>query len=159
MPILSNIEVRTGNPTESYASHGIDTGQGYLRARQFNTTGHYEIQDYLIYLHYRGKGYGKEMLKIADYHARLLGASAITAPHITTRESLDALKSVFGVDSVSIKSLGGYAREDSGQRLLNHTKASMISPPGGQGSIDKEYATAVEESLAGVAPLIWTYNK
>lgn len=129
MAELTNIQIIAGNPDFNGARHYIQADQGDLFAKQdfFNST--YEIADYHINSESRGEGYGKELLKVALEHARIMGALAVTASDIVSRESIDALSRVFGSDSVAVDNLGDYVSPDRhGSHNAYGSRATMLRP-------------------------------
>lgn len=83
---------------------------GDLIANYHPSLGTMIITSYDVAANFRNAGIGKNLLRIANYHAEQLGAKAIWA-HLTSRESVDAMTSVFGEKAVTVKHLGLYNQD------------------------------------------------
>lgn len=157
MPRLENIRIQTGNPGDKNANHRIDATQGYLNSSHRFSDNTYEIQDYVVWGTHRKQGYGKELLQIALQHARALGARAVTASYIATRESVDAVSTVFGPDSVTIEWLGDYAPE--GGEPQSSAQASLAFEIPGTDQDDNEYEQLVADALQSIHPTVRAFNE
>ena len=75
----------------------------------------------------RRQGIGKLLLEASHTHALKVGARAIYGA-IISRECLDAMRSVFGTESVTIDLLGSYAAEGEDYPKANPTSATLFLP-------------------------------
>lgn len=105
----------------------IEFDKGYLKSQFNNEKAVYEVLDYLIWPNYRRKGFGKELLSFGVSHARTLGAKAITGTMITSRESLDVVRSIAGDVNVDldVRNEGDYSPAGSDDSPGNRTDASV----------------------------------
>jgi len=162
MAELTNLEIITGDPSGPYsrltAGHYFRSAQGFLTVTQFYNTEVYEMDDCVINVPYRRRGYAKELLKLASAHARLLGARAISASNIVNRASIDALSSVFGEESLSINTLGDYAPEGYDENKEAPTKASMFHEIPDTDIANDDYTSIVMKSLQSINPMVRSLN-
>lgn len=156
MPPLDNLKINTGVPGAEVAFHAIDSTQGYLRAIHQFAGNNYEIQDYLVSGSFRGNGYGKELLKVALQHAKALGARAVTASEIVTRESVASISSVFGPENVTLEWLGDFA--PAGKEPQGSARASLVYEIG-EGTSDDSYAQAIKDSMLAINPTTRAFNE
>ncbi len=98
---LSNPYIKPGYFNGDSQAFYIRADEGYLNARYTVPDRRYEIDFYEVEGE-RGKGYGKDLLRVAKEHARTIGADVITASRIISGESVGAICSVFGPENVSI---------------------------------------------------------
>ena len=161
MTSLSSVEILTGlptgNPIDMYANHHIRSEQGTLSARHSYEDNVYDIRMFSVYEAYQRQGYGKELLRLAYQHARVLGAAAISASNIITRESIDALTSVFGGSDIDIESLGNYALDGHFVHQYSPTKASMRHTLS-ETNNDTSYNAIVTASVKNISPETQTLN-
>ena len=118
------IEVRE-NPYEDHTVFYIRSSKGRLTSSIELGTQEYEVIDYYIYPNYRRQGYGKELLRFSIDHARSIGARAIIGNNIVSRESLDVVASVLGIENVNIVNLGDCTPSGMDENDVNRTKASL----------------------------------
>jgi hypothetical protein len=155
MATLENVRVRNGDPGIENSHHYIESTQGYLKSSHRFCDNTYEIHDYYVYGVYRGQGFGKELLHVALEQAKVLGARAVTASNIITRESVDAISSVFGSDNLTIEVLGEYAPE--GEEPRNSAKASMVFEIPEDAADDARYKQVLDEG-SRINPTIQAFN-
>jgi hypothetical protein len=110
----------------------ITSQQGYLHSSYFIDEEEYRIRMYRTYRDkvrdYKGKGYGKELLRVGRDHAISLGAQVITSTLICSRESVEAMASVFGRESLDITMLGDFAPRFADTSLTSFTRAYLRYP-------------------------------
>jgi ribosomal protein S18 acetylase RimI-like enzyme len=84
----------------------------------------YDICDISVVDEYMGLGIAKAMLRIARQQAISLGAKSIGAA-IVSREALDAIRSVFGEDSLDVRAEGSYMTTEEREAGDFHTYAFL----------------------------------
>ena len=112
------IEWWTKNIFEISLPHGI------LVASYYPDIGKMLIASVDVDKNFRRRGIGKQLLELAKIQAAELGAPAIIAA-ITSRESVDAMISVFGEAAVTINSIGKYDQERLPSHLQTGTDAFL----------------------------------
>lgn len=85
----------------------LSTEHGYLDATLHAITGWFGIAGISVEVDYRGRGIAKTLLRQALYVAETQDARLIYAAAIS-RESIDAMRSVFGDEAVQIDEIGTY---------------------------------------------------
>lgn len=93
----------------------LSTEHGSLDATLHAITGWFGIANVVVDVDYRGRGIAKSLLRqalsVAEAHdARLIYASVIS------RESIDAMRSVFGDEAVQVDEMGTYTPSDEPDR-------------------------------------------
>lgn len=98
------------------------TEKGGVEAVYHTDERRYTIANFDVDVKARRRGIGKELLRASQTHARELGAKVVFAV-IISRECLDAMRSVFGEESVFVAEEGGY---DSGEGAEPKARTSAV---------------------------------
>jgi|GEM_PF-3590601 len=85
----------------------LSSEQGAIEATFHPEWQSYMIANFDVHPDYRGQGIGKLLLRASLEHAQELGARHIIAG-IISRECLDAMRRVFGDESISVAHVGEY---------------------------------------------------
>lgn len=128
--IMSNsnqFNIQTIYSSDCLDYFNIEFDKGYLNSKFNNETAVYEVLDYLIWPNDRRKGFGKELLSFGVSHAQSLGTKAIIGTMITSRESLDVVRSVAGDVNVDldVRNEGDYSPAGSDDNPEKRTDASV----------------------------------
>jgi GNAT superfamily N-acetyltransferase len=97
---------------------------GFLTASFHPAIGPLLITNYQVDANFRKAGIGKNLLRAAHHQAVALGATAVWA-HMTSRESVDAITSVFGEAAVSVGALGYYDQDRLPPHRRTETRAEL----------------------------------
>jgi hypothetical protein len=96
-------------PHYHFNKYRFECEEGYLSSTFHKGERLYIIDNYRVKPDQRNNGYGKDFLRTSLEHAISLGSTAVAAIQITSRESLDAIETVFGSDHLTIHNRGSYA--------------------------------------------------
>ncbi len=103
----------------------IMTAQGWLEANFDAVSANLTIERYEVLSSQRHQGHGKQLLRLALVEARLLEAGTISGD-ITSRESLQAARTVFGEQSLKIKASGQFEQDKRPYHLRFGTEATLL---------------------------------
>lgn len=103
--------VSGGVPDASLNMYRIEADHGAIDAVHNKNTGIYTISNFDVDPGFRRHGLGKAMLRFALEEARQRQARVIVAS-IISQQSLDAMRSVFGDNSVMVHDETNYSEED-----------------------------------------------
>ena len=87
--------------------------------------GDYQIDRFDVDANKRRHGIGKELLRASYEHAKKLGADVLTAA-ISSRPSLDAMSSVFGLENIKVRTIENYPDEGEIDEATDATRAYLI---------------------------------